>query len=51
MNGKTIPRTVQVWLDDQYIEFEYDQPRGCDEDRLYEMVVDYVMSNFSVDIL
>ena len=44
-------RTVQVWLDDSFIEIEFNQPRDWDEDTLFEVVTDYVLSNISIDIL
>lgn len=46
-----IVRTVQVWLDDSFLEIELNQPRDWDEDRFYAMAVDYVLSNISIDIL
>ena len=45
------PRTVQVWLDDSFMEVEFDQPKDWDEDKFYAEVVNYVLSNISVDIL
>ena len=45
------PRTVQVWLDDSFMEIEFDQPKNWDEDKFYAEVVNYVLSNISVDIL
>ena len=47
--GRT--RTVQVWLDDTYLEIEFNQPKDWNEDRFYREVVDYVLSNLSIDIL
>ncbi len=44
-------RTVQVWLDDSFIEIEFNQPRDWDEDTLFEVVTDYVLSNISIDVL
>ena len=44
-------RTVQVWLDDSFIEIEFNQPRDWDEDTLFEVVTDHVLSNISIDIL
>lgn len=44
-------RTVQVWLDDSFMEIELNQPKDWDEDRFYEEAVNYVLSNISVDIL
>ena len=48
---KYLIRTVQVWLDDNYLEVELEQPKDCNEERFYEMVTDYVFSNISIDIL
>ena len=45
------PRTVQIWLDDSFMEIELNQPRDWDEDRFYEEAVNYVLSNISIDIL
>lgn len=44
-------RTVQVWLDDSFMEIELNQPKDWDEDRFYEEAVNYVLSNISIDIL
>ena len=44
-------RTVQIWLDDSFMEVEFNQPKGWDEDRFYEEAVNYVLSNISIDIL
>ena len=44
-------RTVQVWLDDSFMEIELNQPASWDEDRFYAAAVDYVLSNISVDVL
>lgn len=44
-------RIVQLWLDDSFMEFEVNQPRDWDEDTLFEVVTDYVLSNMSIDIL
>ena len=45
------PRTVQVWLDDSFMEIELFQPTGWNEDKFYKAAVDYVLSNISIDIL
>lgn len=45
------PRTVQIWLDDSFMEVEFNQPKDWDEDRFYEEAVNYVLSNISIDIL
>ena len=45
------PRTIQVWLDDSFMEIELNQPKGYDEDRFYQEAVNYVLSNISIDIL
>ena len=44
-------RTVQIWLDDSFMEVEFNQPKDWDEDRFYEEAVNYVLSNISIDIL
>ena len=44
-------RTIQVWLDDSFMEIELNQPKDWDEDRFYEEAVNYVLSNISIDIL
>ena len=44
-------RTVQVWLDDSFLEIELNQPRDWDEDKFYAAAVDYVLSNISIDVL
>ena len=44
-------RTVQVWLDDSFMEIELNQPCDWDEDRFYQAAVDYILSNISIDIL
>ena len=46
-----IIRTVQVWIDDSFIEIELNQPRDWDEDKFYVEAVDYVLSNISIDVL
>ena len=45
------PRTIQIWLDDSFMEVEFNQPKDWDEDRFYEEAVNYVLSNISIDIL
>ena len=45
------PRTVQIWLNDSFMEVEFNQPKDWDEDRFYEEAVNYVLSNISIDIL
>lgn len=45
------PRTVQIWLDDSFMEVEFNQPKDWDEDRFYEEAANYVLSNISIDIL
>ena len=44
-------RTVQVWLDDSFLEIELNQPRDWDEDKFYAAATDYVLSNISIDVL
>ena len=44
-------RTVRVWIDNDYVEFELDLNDWVDEDELYEAVVNYVYDNISVEIL
>ena len=51
LNEKYNPRIVQVWLDDSFMEVEFDQPKDWDEDRFYSEVVNYVLSNISIDVL
>ena len=51
LNAEYNSRTVQVWLDDSFMEIEFDQPKDWDEDKFYSEVVNYVLSNISVDIL
>ena len=46
-----IIRTVQVWLDDSFMEIELNQPRDWDEDKFYAAAADYVLSNISIDVL
>ena len=51
LNAEYNSRTVQVWLDDSFMEVEFDQSKDWDEDKFYSEVVNYVLSNISVDIL
>lgn len=51
LNAEYNSRTVQVWLDDSFMEVEFDQPKDWDEDKFYSEVVNYVLSNISIDIL
>ena len=44
-------RTVQIWLDDSFMEVELSQPKDWDEDKFYKAAIDYVLSNISIDIL
>lgn len=44
-------RTVQIWIDDSFMETEMCQPNGWDEDTFYAAAVDYVLSNISIDVL
>jgi hypothetical protein len=44
-------RTIQVWLDDSFMEVELYQPKGWDEDMFAEEAINYVLSNISIDIL
>ena len=53
---KTVPtegklRTIQLWLDDSFMEVELMQPEDWDEDTFTEAAVDYVLSNIAIDIL
>ena len=53
---KTMPtegklRTIQLWLDDSFMEIELMQPKDWDEDKFTEAVVDYVLSGIAIDIL
>ena len=45
------PRTIQIWLDDSFMEVELSQPKDWDEDKFYKAAIDYVLSNISIDIL
>lgn len=51
LNKEYNPRTVQIWLDDSFMEVELLQPAGWDEDKFYQAAVDYVLSNISIDVL
>ena len=44
-------RTIQIWLDNSYMEVEFEQPARWDEDEFTEAAIDYVLSNISIDIL
>lgn len=46
-----IIRTVQVWVDDSFLEIELNQPADWDEDKFYQEAVNYVLSNISIDVL
>lgn len=46
-----IIRTVQIWVDDSFMEIELNQPRDWDEDTFIEAATDYVLRNISIDIL
>lgn len=45
------PRTVQIWLEDSFMEIELFQPDEWNEDKFYRAAVDYVLSNISIDVL
>jgi len=49
--GNFNERTIQVWLDDSFMEIELCQPKDWDEDKFYQAVVDYVLSHISIDVL
>ena len=51
LNEEYNPRTVQIWLDDSFMEVELFQPKDWDEDRFYQSAIDYVLSNISIDVL
>lgn len=51
LNEEYNPRTVQIWLDDSFMEVELFQPAGWNEDKFYQAAVDYVLSNISIDVL
>ena len=44
-------RIVQIWIDDSFMEIELNQPKNWDEDKFYQEVVNYVLSNISIDVL
>ena len=44
-------RTIQIWLDDSFMEIEFPQPENYTEDEFTEEVINYVFSNISIDIL
>ena len=44
-------RIVQIWIDDSFMEIEFNQPKDWDEDRFYFEVTNYVLSNISIDVL
>ena len=44
-------RIVQIWNDDSFMEIELNQPKNWDEDKFYQEVVNYVLSNISIDVL
>ena len=44
-------RTIQLWLDDSFMEIELNQPKDWDEDTFAEAAIDYVLSNIAIDIL
>ena len=44
-------RTIQVWLDDSFMEVGLNCPASWDEDKFYAAAVDYVLSNISIDVL
>lgn len=43
-------KTIQVWLDDQYIEIILPYYADMTEDEYFEVVCEYVYSNLSIDI-
>ena len=45
------PRTVQIWLDDSFMEIELFQPADWDEYTFTEAATDYVLRNIAIDIL
>ena len=51
LNTEYNSRTVQIWLDDSFMEIELFQPTDWDEDRFYQEAVNYVLSNISIDVL
>lgn len=44
-------RTVQLWLDDSFMEIELNQPKDWDEDEFTEAAIKYVLSNIAIDVL
>ena len=44
-------RTIQIWLDDSFMEIELNQPKDWSEDKFYQAAVDYILSNISIDVL
>ncbi len=44
-------RTVQLWLDDSFMEIELNQPKDWDEDKFTEAAINYVLSNIAIDVL
>ena len=44
-------RTIQIWLDDSFMEIELPQPEKYTENEFTEVVINYVFSNISIDIL
>ena len=44
-------RIARVWIGNDYVEFEFEDNQGFNEDELYEAVVNYVYDNLSVEIL
>lgn len=44
-------RTIQIWLDDSFMEIELSQPEDYTEDEFIEAAVDYVLRNISIDVL
>ena len=44
-------RIVQIWLQDSCMEIEVYQPEDWDEDKFYQEVVDYVLSNIDIEVL
>lgn len=44
-------RTIQIWLDDSFMEIELNQPHDWDEDTFIEVAADYIISNLSIEVL
>lgn len=44
-------RTIQLWLDDSFMEIELNQPKDWDEDKFTEEAINYVLSNIAIDVL